>query len=436
MGSFNWHDEETGWEVQGEETTQDPSETIQTGSRRLRVWAVLGGLLLAALVWAGWWQISSVEDELEKAVLESWQIIVSSEQGQDVELLLNQLSGRDADWIETQQQLLEIEKLTGRGALLPALTRLDPLDPPVAPEIVFNPDLTEAILSHSVRYKDGWGREITLIQDEVFRLGSDRWLYSPPGPEYWGDAAARTETKYSSRFAYSAPTRDIETVENIVDWFENRLDALCVDGYFEACLTLSTPQVELNFTPLINQEILAASGSGYELDQLEVTLPTPSLIGLPATEPDMQLLAEAYGEQFFERYLIVLMSYRGVAIDPFLNAVNQYAITQVNGMSPLNLSNYQTVQDGIDRIETAFRQNRVLGQDTNGIRQFMDIPVRSTFRIMVQYRMQTPGLTPQQLVESHLRNDSAPFFPEILLPADEWVDFRRFVETRAAIANS
>ncbi len=440
MGSFNWHDEETGWDVVEKSAGNDPSQGSNNPSRPWRGWLL--GLLIIVIgvaAWAAFWRVNSVEEELEQKVLESWEIILSSEKEQDVELFTNQLSGRDTDWIRLQQNLTKDQKLSGRAAILPSLQRLSVDQVDENPEITFSPDLTEAILSHQVQYVDKWGREITLMQEEIFRLGADRWLLAPPGPLHWTALDAESENaetqRYSDRFAYdSVPVTDFDIADQMVAWIENRLNTLCAEGLFDACQTEQTPQISILFFPNISTQMLEGRFQ-FEATDLEITLPAPALIGRPVSDEDAQFLVEAYGEIFFERYLIVLMDQRGVPADPMSEAIINFAVTQVGGISPLTPADYQRVWLEIEDVKIAFNQNRVVGEGTGNIRQFMDIPVRSTFRLMVEYRMQESGLTAQSLLDQQRAIQNGPFFPEILLRADEWDAFSRFVENRAALAS-
>lgn len=437
MGSFNWHDEETGWDVVEETAPNEPSNNNTNQPRSFRTWMLIALVLAAGiLAWVAFWRVNSVEDELKDKVLESWSIIVASEADQDIELLTNQLSGRDTNWVNVQQRLVQDQKLTARAAILPGLQKTGELDPD--PNVVFSPELTEAILSHEVTYTDSWGRELTLTQEETFRLGEDRWLLSPPDPANWTvpDSGEEIELeRFSNRFVYFAVAADIELAVEIVTWFENRLDTLCLEGFFDACKTQQTPQIEIDFTPTITRQMLD-DASAIQADELVARFPTPAIIGRPVADEDVQLLAEAYGQIFFERYLISLLEYSGRESGPAAVAINNFALTQVGGIPPLTPADYQRVWLEIEDVQIAFNQNRVVGESTGNIRQFMDIPVRSTFRLMVEYQMQKGQTTVQNLSEQLQAVENGPFFPESLLTTGEWDEFSRFVETRAALATT
>ncbi|MEM9773838.1 MAG: hypothetical protein AAF902_04610 [Chloroflexota bacterium] len=433
MGSFNWQDEESGWDAA--EQKQDPSpKTISIGRTRFapRGLTVLFILFLFGLVGFAWWQVQSTETELDAAVMESWQIILDSEASGDGELLINQLSGRDLDWIQMQQMLLREDKLVHRGELLPTLNAAPASEDALQATVEFAPNLAEAVLTHPVVYSDPIGRQFVLNQDEIFRLGTDRWLLSPAEASYWGEQSSNESFSYSKRFAYISPERDADVVAQFIDIFEEKLDQTCLDGFIIACHQTDTPQVTLRFAPTLTDAILAAD---FQFNDRTFILPSPSLVGMPDSELAAELLAQAYADEFLEDYLLVLFQANDVESSQFLRTVTNYALQQSGGVSPLTIADFKVVAEELNDIEVAFNQNRVLGDGTNGFQQFMDIPVQTTFRIMMFYRMQTPKLSPQIILDQYLRVAEQPFFPEVLLSPNEWDDFKRFVELRAAIEN-
>ncbi|MEM8857494.1 MAG: hypothetical protein AAGD96_04195, partial [Chloroflexota bacterium] len=394
------------------------------------IWGILGILLVIAGL--AWWQIESTEDDLTDAVLESWAIVQTSQLSNDPELLINQLSGRSLDWISVQQILLAQNKLTRRGELISSL-KFESSESEAPPEIAFSPDLTEAILTHEIIYVDRRGRLIALEQDEVFRLGSDRWLLSPADVSYWGESPLEENIQYSQnqRFAFAAPDRDAEFVAQIVSGLEARLDETCETGFQRACWQLNQPQILLQFSPTITDQLLLGE---YQIDAQTFVLPSPSLIGNPVDSSQELLLIQAYADVFLEDYLLLLFSLdEGFASTPFLRAVTNSALGQSDAVSPLTVSDFKRIEEELDEIEIAFNQNRVLGEGTNGFQQFMDIPVRTTFRIMMQFRMQSPKITPQVLLDEYASSSNQPFFPEILLNQDDWPAFVQYVQTRAAL---
>lgn len=435
MGSFNWQDEDSGWDASEQKREPDTpaTEKLKThlGQNKLVLFFLFCLLGLGGLAW---WQIRSTENELDAAIEESWQIIQDSEVNGDGELLINQLSGRDLDWIQFQQQLMQDGKLTHRGGLLPTLSPQTTGDAASQTAIEFSPNLAEAVLTHPVVYKDPLGRQFILNQDEIFRLGSDRWLLSPADFNYWGEQPSNQSFLYSKRFAYVSPQRDADVVAQLVRIFEEKLDLTCLEGFLIACHQTDTPQVTLRFAPTLSEAMLAAD---FQVNDRTFILPSPSLVGTPDNDLAVEFLALAYADQFLEDYLLVLFEANGVEHSQFLQAVTYFALLQSISAYPVSISDFKLVAEELDQIEVAFNQNRVLGVGTNGFQQFMDIPVRTTFRVMMFYRIQTqtqtPKLSPQIILEQYLSVDEQPFFPEVLLSPSEWEDFRQFVEIRAAI---
>ncbi|MFT5196344.1 MAG: hypothetical protein ACI9EW_001495 [Cellvibrionaceae bacterium] len=449
MGSFNWQDEEGSWDAT-QDLTQNENQrasrlTWFLGWRRGRVISiVLIGLL--ALVFSSRWWVGSVEAGLAAEVLESWSIVMASEAAGDLELFMNQLSGSDSLWINAQEQLLIKQSLTARGAILPSLViSQSETTERGEPEVVFSPDLTEATLTHETIYRDRWGRDVALLQDEVFRLGVDRWLFSPPGKQaYWGDVTAEGEVKYSKRFAYSSPHKDAEVVEQIILWFEDRLDLMCLDQFSHACHTIETPQVAIYFLPNWTSKTLRGRfherGNRLSPHKIVFELPAPSLIGTARTPKDEQLLVEAYGEIYFPDYLLNL-AVEG-SESPCFRSVADYAAQQVNGVSPVTVNDFiqflefQELLGGVDIFSpyaghaVAF-QGDLLAEHETSYKEIADL----TARLRLQYRLQELVITPQMLSNVDLTNNAADICTSLLFTDGEKEAFDRFVELRASIHN-
>ncbi|MFK7802826.1 MAG: hypothetical protein AB8G95_14415 [Anaerolineae bacterium] len=440
MGSFNWQDEEGSWDAtknlaESAEGAQALPSVLNT-SRLVRVssLAVIGLLLGGGFLW--WW-VGSVEEDLSADVLQSWNIVVASQAAGDTELLVNQLSGSDANWINTQKLLLERNAIVARGLLLPSLVSVPAEEtPPVIPTFIFAPDLFEATLSHQTQYQDRWGREVNLLQDEIFRLGADRWLFSPPKATYWGVNVTQDEVQFSNRFSYSAPAKDIELAEKIILWFEDRLDAMCLNEFSYACKTVETPQVSIRFSPTITDRILKqdfyAGQNVLSSTQYIFEFPTPSLIGTPATDADERLLIEAYGELYFADYLrgmITIASGYEFGEDVCLYAVAEYAAQQVDAIAPLTVGDYERYLVFNEKIN---QDGFAVALDDVAQQAYSELFLKLTIR----YRLQEAAITPQYFLDENLSAGSNPFCRSLSFEnKDEWETFNRYVELRASIQN-
>ena len=433
MGSFNWQDEDENWEISQNILEAGVDQQVN-GNLFQNVWLTrMIGLIAVGIVGIAlflWWWVDSVEQDLSADVLESWQIVVASDAADDIELFTNQLSGSNLDWIDSQKFMLEHDLLTSRAAILPSLVLAKTETALGEPAIEFSPDLIEAVLSHSVTYQDRWGRDIVLFQDEIFRLGSDRWLFSPPKASYWGEDEQGIVTRYSNRFAYSSPQRDIELTEKIILWFEDRLDLICLNDFNYACREFDTPQIEIRFLPMITPNMLDGKFDQQLLSDLVFELPTPSLIGMPANDASEQLLIEAYGEIFFGDYLLsVIGAEYDIYGDRCLRAVVEYSAQQVGALSPVTVDDYAQYHAFISKFN---QDGSVIALNEEAQLEFS----RLALKLIVPYRLQDTSITPQMLVEERWPRGPQSFCAGLFFQGqNDWDNFNRFVEVRAAIQN-
>lgn len=442
MGSFNWQDEEGSWDATQNLAKSDEGQSLgaswTNGNRVLPILGlgVVGIAVLAAFMW--WW-VGSVEEDLSADVLESWNVVVASQADGDTELLVNQLSGSDENWIDTQKLLLRRNSLTERGTLLPSLSANSiSEDSSLAeqPQYLFSPDLIEATFSHPTRYLDRWGRDVNLRQDEIFRLGVDRWLFSPPRSTYWGIDLTEDELKFSDRFVYSAPEKDAELAEKIILWFEDRLNTMCLNEFSYACKTVETPQVSIRFSPTVTDRILGqefyAGQNVLSSEQFIFEFPTPSLVGLPATSADEQLLIEAYGELYFADYLrgmITIASGYEYGQDVCLRAVAEYVAQQADAMAPLTVGDYERYVVFTDKIT---QDGFAVALDDAAQQAYSELFLKLT----IQYRLQEASISPQFFLDENLSAGSEPFCSSLNFETkNEWETFNRYVELRASIQN-
>ncbi len=253
--NFDWQTEDesnrdqSAWEVPPE-----PSPAPPTGWKAR--WRLIAALVIMATVAGGlvWWRVDQQIDAnlqaIRNDVASSYNLLQSAAANGDEELFRSVLSGRDATWTTATLALFNDGLLTDRRQLglrasdgsLP-LTLPVPVEEAAANEIVadfsFSPDLSEATVLtwHPYVYEDSSGtqKRVQLQQTAVFRMGGQRWLFSPPNAEFWGE----TESVETDRLTVIYPERDREIALRLAD----DLDALLV----RACATLADLKCDESF---------------------------------------------------------------------------------------------------------------------------------------------------------------------------------------------
>lgn len=184
--NFDWQTEEESQDV-----WEAPAPT-RSPQRRRWVIPLLLVLLMMAVLYAGYilaeQRISQAQAQVAEEVRASQRLARQAALNTDRELFLTVLSGSYPIWTAMQEQLLQ-ENLQFEQA--GRALRLDPQpEPPQLETVTFTPELSEAevVTLHSYT-ANGGSQELQLEQSRIYRRGNDRWLLSPPQPDYWGDEA-------------------------------------------------------------------------------------------------------------------------------------------------------------------------------------------------------------------------------------------------------
>ncbi len=326
--NFDWQTEDesnrdqSGWDVPPE-----PAPPPPTGWKAR--WRLIAAFVVLAAAAGGlvWWRVDQQIDAnlqaIRNDVASSYNLLQSAAANGDEELFRSVLSGRDATWTTAALALFNDGLLTDRRQLglrasdgsLP-LTLPVPVEEAAADETVadfsFSPDLSEATVLtwHPYVYEDGSGTQKTaqLLQTAVFRMGGQRWLFSPPTVEFWGE----TESAETDRLTVVYPERDRDIALQLVD----DLDALLV----RACDTLADLKCDESFRLDIRLDtepnsLVALTDPVAVFAQpddpaVDLNLPAPTLVGLPATtdtgqsNPGYEALLQAYAIPVVQRALV------------------------------------------------------------------------------------------------------------------------------------
>lgn len=203
----------------------------------------------------------------------------------DLELFNGFLSGRDPEWNRTQEALVRSRAYVGRSFFGLALAADSS---PITPTVLLNTDLRAAEVTTPRRYTavnpDGSVETVVLTQTVVFRQGPDRWLLAPPDPDFWGE----TSTLVSRHLFLRYPARDGAIVERLSRDMGGVLRELCAEMVGD-CARLAVTFVTDPAALVAYQEPLEQLRGGSTM-----TLPAPTLFGVPADEAAYQALFREY----------------------------------------------------------------------------------------------------------------------------------------------
>lgn len=358
--SFEWHTEdERNWER--------PEAGNENGPRRRLRWPWL--LLLVAVIGSGayfaWRQVQDRVEEGAETVRDevraSYVLAERAARDGDQELFVSLLSGRSATWTDTQRERVD------DGLLFAGTGRVFSFRPEGAlvgePAVELNPELTEAVLSVAqpfvVDAGSGLTETVVLTQTHVFRRGSQRWLLSPPDDAYWG----AWQTRDGRALQVTYPQRDADIALRLQDDLERKL--------MEMCRTVvDCPQdysMRMRLETDVQSIVQAGSGEQRLVGTREVTLPTPSLVGLPEDEAAYAALFRGYATHLISAAMIDVLDYECCEVALFQEALLEWQLSRLSLRStPLTLQDYLHLIDApltVERLTSLMRPYDPLAAD-------------------------------------------------------------------------
>lgn len=276
--------------------------TASTGSRLRRTLVVLLAILgMAALATTA--ILAHKADEItapiEKAILANYNAMQFAIAEDDSELFASFVSRNNSTWRQWQQDMYSRHALVDRSPFgLYALGQS-----PQVVDVGLAPDLSRAVLTaeHAYTFRDEGGAIHTtrLRQTTAFSYIDQEWLMTAPDSAFWGQSLSH----HTSRLTVRYPERDSDLSERLAVDLEADLEALCAHPYAFECpanfrvdLQLDTRSAAL--IELFNPDdagMLAAAPHGSA--RVAVSLPTPTLVGLPVGEASYQALRRGYTRQ-------------------------------------------------------------------------------------------------------------------------------------------
>ncbi|GAB4266079.1 MAG: hypothetical protein Kow0080_06980 [Candidatus Promineifilaceae bacterium] len=323
---FDWQTEEEGdWEAVVAQTDTAVSR------RRPTWWHVV--LLLVVLAAGGFalnkqitQRVEAATEETKNDVKAAYQFVTRVGLDGDEALFKTVLSGRDAVWLEVQQLLVADDLFLNRPAF--GLQLVDGASPAVVQEIILAPgfDTAEvtAVYPYQARTPQDRPETVRLLQTAVFRYGANRWLLAPPLEPFWGE----WQSKDGRLLTLIYPERDAALAKRLLDDLDEILAQMCttLDGL--TCPASFRVRVRLE------NDVAMLADNGKRLHFLEsgnrLTLPTPTLVGLPVDDAGYNALLRGYGTQIVEAAINNLVAYDCCQHAPFQQALVDWQLAQLD----------------------------------------------------------------------------------------------------------
>ncbi len=344
MSDFDWRtDADYDWE---DETAIRVDRDPGRGPRMpWQKWLVPLGIVLLFL-FVGWFiyrqfinQVDQATGTRESEVIDSYANLYETAATGDIELFSTLLSGRDQAWTVAYQKLMIEQGLADRTPLsLTHSGRPSTVETPVQ----FADDLRTAVITSTATYAVNIGNGLTdtvqLQQSAVFRQGETRWLFAPPDPEFWGE----TVTISGLHLTFFVPERDVALVKKLHRDLSEQYLALCYTEKYDVC----DKQFTVNFLSdpaTLNQwhdaayNIAATQAEG----DVPITLPTPSLVGLPTDRIGYIALLGGYARQILHPVMAAGTAYNPNDSLLWFQAVADYQLAKLGLIAwPLTRDQY------------------------------------------------------------------------------------------------
>ncbi len=310
---FDWQtdQEDAGWEDAPQHPRPQPA--------RRRRWILLVTLVVLAIAGGlSYRQIAqhttAVAADTRADVLSSHALLRQSATAQDRDLLLALLSGRDPMWTNATLQRLTSGTWSDRPGFDLTAGSASAAEPPT--DVWLSPDLDAAAVQeprpYTLQRGAGLTETVRLQETTFYRRGMQRWLLAPPSPDYWGSRQSRA----GERLTLTYPERDADLAERLASDLDALLVALCGE-VAQRCG--AAWRLNLNLVvgdALKADQSLIDSATGFPT----LSLPTPTLVGLPVDDAGYATLRAGYGRHVATAALADWSKFACCARGPILRA--------------------------------------------------------------------------------------------------------------------
>jgi hypothetical protein len=310
---FDWRTlEDEEWEA------ESGSDQPPQPRRRSRLVIIILVLLLLAAGGAVYQQFQArnarVETAREADILASYYLLRGAVSGGDHEVFAALMEEPVSEWSETQRKLFDYGWIFDRQLMGFASSE----DNYQVQEVYLDTENWSAeIVSEELIsiYNFGVNTQTIHLEHSETLHWDEGWKWNQPAESFWGEQISVTAP--SQHLVIDYPDRESAIVNRLVADLDTILGRFCIDLNNQLCADDQQVSVHLSHNSKDLLKVaegfyrdgfagikLVSTSSGYE-----VTLPTPSLIGLPVDELGYQTLLKAYGA-----YLIGALF--SVSVDP------------------------------------------------------------------------------------------------------------------------
>ncbi|HSM58796.1 MAG TPA: hypothetical protein VK879_21760 [Candidatus Sulfomarinibacteraceae bacterium] len=345
--NFEWWTED-----ERDEVWQDTDQPEPASPTARRWWLAL--LLLVLVAGAIYYAYGAAEEQVTEAealtaedVLASHRLAQAAARDGDRELLATVLSGRQQRWTQMQFQLMEERLLFTDAARALGLQPLP--EPGAVVDVSFSPDLRAAeVLSEYAVVQEPGDEPVTMQQVHVYRRGDQGWLLSPPLSDFWGT----WRVWQGRRLTLHHTERDTEVAERLAGDLDDMLDEMCATLQGVECPPEMRVRVRLERDVSSVRTSARAQVSVMVADEL--SLPGPTLIGVPVDDAAYATVYPAYARRVASAAISDLVGYRCCDEIVFFKAALDWQLAQL-GLQPWPLTRDHYVQvaqelDGPSRL--------------------------------------------------------------------------------------
>ena len=313
MAGFDWQTEEDGaWGATQPVVQEQPGAN---GRNWRPIFLVIIGIVLISglLYWQIRGRVGGAEEARNEDVVAAHNLLVYAADRKDPSVLLNILPLEDNRWTGLQRSL------AGQGLLLDrwllGIQRSD--EEPVIKDMVLSPDLQTAEVTVEIPYQvhnQGRIEKIRLQQVYYYRFRNG-WHWIEPDAEFWEGPDHEIYQKNNISAFY--PRRDDEIVRRLMDDLRNYFVNLCNHPGTPSCRFTLSFLIRFERDPTVFGEIFNRTTengaysyiprfSGSSIGSGMMSLPTPSLVGLPVDEAGYQALLRGYASHILSAILAEL----------------------------------------------------------------------------------------------------------------------------------
>ncbi|HSH01526.1 MAG TPA: hypothetical protein VLL52_03335 [Anaerolineae bacterium] len=296
---FRWETDENSW-PEADPTNPPPPSPPPRPIYQRPFWFSLGLILIILIATSYWWlqrRAQQQTNQIHTTIATNFTFIQQTAHNGDHDLLQAYLTPNQG-WQAEHTIITNQAHDRNRHPLGLTLNTITP----TINTITLNPEQTTATLTYQYQYTplNRNTHTTTLQQTATFHYNNNRWQLAPTNTD-WGPHQTRT----SRYLDLNCPQKDAPICDQLINDLDNYLHAVCqqLDGYNTLCQDGSPPRVtlELSTDPLSLVD-LHDPLHPYRTPNL-LTLPTPTLIGLPQTEADYQTLSHGYARLLLQRFI-------------------------------------------------------------------------------------------------------------------------------------